>query len=78
MSHHGGWGAPSVLPDPDLSKSTWRLGGNAPWGGWVSHHRLGLRQTMKIHSPRCPLHNAEGRASGGLDFLTVLPLQGQY
>lgn len=51
VSHHGGWGVPSVLPDPHLSKSTWRLDGNAPWGGWVSHHRLGLRQTMKAHSP---------------------------
>lgn len=49
MSHRGKWGAPNVLPDPD--KSTWRLDGNVPWGGWVSHHRLSLRQTMKIHSP---------------------------
>lgn len=47
MSHHGGWGSLSILPDPDLRKRTRRLGGKVSWGGWVSHHRLGLRH----HSP---------------------------
>lgn len=66
MSHHGGWGAPKVLPDPGLSKSTWRLDGNVPWGGWVSHHRLILRQAMKTHSPGALCVMLEKHTSGGL------------
>lgn len=47
--------------------------------GWLGFSlQAGSKADNEDSQSRSPLHNAEGRASGGLAFLTVLPLQRQY